>query len=154
MHKAFLEGAAVSQLAKVILFRQATAGYEPGGGEPDAIYDLDTNVGLYAVHAGTTQIRDRFGACSRTSALDLPPDWGTGNAEEDVRVMLEASTATEKRLVLFDLTTIDVQALGFRVVRLWSPDLLSLPLPSAPPLEHPRFADYGRAAHEAPHPYP
>ncbi len=153
MHKAFLEGAAVAQLAKVILFRQATSGQEPGIGDTQAMYDLDTNVAHYAVHADAMAIREKFGQCRRIAALDLPADRG-GGAANDVRTLTEAFAAVRKRLALFDLTTSDVQALGFRVVRLWSPDLLSLPLPSAPPLEHPRFAAYGGAGHEAPHPYP
>jgi hypothetical protein len=153
MHKAFLEGAAVAQLAKVILFRQATAGAAPGAADPDAIYDLDTNVGYYAVHADEAAILEKLTGCERRAALDLPAD-RDGAPADDVRTLLDAFAARRKRLVLLDLSTADVRALGFRVVRLWSPDLLALPLPSAPPLEHPRFADYGGAAHDAPHPYP
>ena len=153
MHKAFLEGAAVAQLAKVILFRQATAGQTPGESEPNGIYDLDTNVAHYAMHADEPAIRAKLTRCKRRAALDLPVDLA-GSVGDDVRTLVGAFAACGRRLVLLDLTTADVRALGFRVVRLWSPDLLSLPLPSAPPLEHPRFADYGGAAHEAPHPYP
>src|SRR5262249_26031513 len=130
-----------------------TTGRTPGEVDAHGIYDLDTNVAHYAVHADMPAIRERFGGCPRRAGLDLPADLGGGPAE-DVRTLLEACAARGKRFVLLDLTTDDVRALGFRVVRLWSPDLLSLPLPSAPPLEHPRFADYGGAAHEAPHPYP
>lgn len=153
MYKAFLEGAAVAQLAKVILFRQATSGQEPGAGDRDAIYDLDTNVARYAVHAEAAPAPEKLFGCPRKAALDLPLDRG-GDPEDDVRTLVDALVARGKRMVLFDLTTADVWALGFHVVRLWSPDLLCLPLPSAPPLEHPRFADYGGATHEAPHPYP
>jgi thiazole/oxazole-forming peptide maturase SagD family component len=153
LHKAFLEGAAVAQLAKVILFRQATAGETPGAAEPDAIFDLDTNVAHYAVHPDAPAIVDKLTGCERRAALDLPADLG-GTAAADVRLLLDAYVERGKRLVLLDLSTADVRALGFRVVRFWSPDLLALPLPSAPPLEHPRFADYGGAAHDAPHPYP
>jgi len=153
MHKAFLEGAAVAQLAKVILFRHATAGDVPGAADPDAIYDLDTNVAFYAVHSDEPAVVEKLTGCERRAALDLPADRGAGPAD-DARTLLDAFAERHKRLVLLDLSTADVRALGFRVVRLWSPDLLALPLPSAPPLEHPRFADYGGAAYDAPHPYP
>ena len=153
MHKAFLEGAAVAQLAKVILFRQATAGAVPGAADPGSIFDLDTNVAYYAVHADEPAIVEKLTGCERRAALDLPADLA-GTAAGDVRTLLDAFAKRNRRLVLLDLSTADVRALGFRVVRLWSPDLLALPLPSAPPLEHPRFADYGGAAHDAPHPYP
>jgi ribosomal protein S12 methylthiotransferase accessory factor len=56
--------------------------------------------------------------------------------------------------VLIDLTTPDIRDLGLRVLRVWSPDLLTLCLPSAPPLAHPRFGDYGGVGEEKPHPYP
>jgi len=39
--------------------------------------------------------------------------------------------ATGKRLAVLDLTTPDVADLGFTALRVWSPDTLSLPLPSA-----------------------
>jgi ribosomal protein S12 methylthiotransferase accessory factor len=153
MHKAFLEGAAVAQLAKVILFRQATTGATPGAADGGAIYDLDTNVAHYAVHSDEPAAVEKLSDCERRAALDLPAD-RVGTPADDVRTLLDAFADRAKHLVLLDLTTTDVRALGFRVIRLWSPDLLALPLPSAPPLEHPRFADYGGAAHDAPHPYP
>jgi hypothetical protein len=58
------------------------------------------------------------------------------------------------RLVTLDLTTPDLADLGFVVVRVWSPDTLSLALPSAPPTAHRRFGAYGGATHRDPHPYP
>jgi hypothetical protein len=69
-------------------------------------------------------------------------------------LLIDAFWKTGNELIGLDLTTGDVRDLGFRVVRLWSPDLLSLPLPSAPPLLHPRFNSYGGATDGAPHPYP
>jgi thiazole/oxazole-forming peptide maturase SagD family component len=154
MYKAFLEGAAVAQLAKVILFRQASAGVErPGDADPEAIFDLDSNVAYYAVHGDEAAIERKFGNVDVLAAGELPPD-GDGPPAEEVRRLVDGFRATGKRLVFLDLTTADVRELGFCVVRLWSPDLLSLPLPSAPPLAHPRFAAYGGAVYEAPHPYP
>jgi hypothetical protein len=56
--------------------------------------------------------------------------------------------------VQLDLTSADVRQLGFTILRVWSPDLISLCPPSMPPLAHVRFAAYGGAAHVRPHPYP
>jgi thiazole/oxazole-forming peptide maturase SagD family component len=151
MYHAFLEAAAVAQLAKVILFRRAME----GNGEeidPSAIYDLDTNVGYYALDAREA-IQRRFGEAGAVAESDLPPDIEEGTAR-DLRHLVDAFRDTGKELVFLDLTTRDVRDLGFCVVRFWSPDLLSLSLPSAPPLLHPRFAAYGGVTHEAPHPYP
>jgi thiazole/oxazole-forming peptide maturase SagD family component len=153
MYRAFLEAAAVAQLAKVILFRQMTMGLVPGSAEPDRIYDLDSNVGYYAAGSDGAAVADRFAGDDPVAASDLDDD-APGDAAAHVALLIEAIRATDKRLVFLDLTTSDVAQLGFCVVRLWSPDLLSLPLPSAPPLEHPRFLAYGGTAHDAPHPYP
>lgn len=153
MYRAFLEAAAVAQLAKVILFRRsledgAAAENEP---DPNAIYNLDANVGYYAMQERDV-IRARFGG-TQTAASDLPPDVDASTTE-DVRRLVAGFRDSGKELIFLDLTTTDIRSLGFCVVRLWSPDVLTLSLPSAPPVLHSRFADYGGVTHEAPHPYP
>ncbi|HVE77689.1 MAG TPA: YcaO-like family protein [Gemmatimonadaceae bacterium] len=154
MYKAFLEGVAVAQLAKVILFRQAVADAAGGrdGAPPTQFYDLDTNVAHYALR-GRDAIRAKFGDEPAVPPSTLPPDCDAG-AAGDVRHLVKAFADTGKELTFFDLTTQDIADLGFCVVRTWSPDLVSLPLPSAPPLMHPRFRAYGGVTNEAPHPYP
>lgn len=154
MYKAFLEGAAVAQLAKVNLFRQATSGTNAGHAEMDSIYDLDTNVAYYAVHSDAEAFRNKFGNRRPVAPLELPRDVGGAAADDDVRILVEGFRASAKRLVLLDLSTADIRELGFRVVRVWSPDVLPLSLPSAPMVEHARFGAYGGVTHEAPHPYP
>jgi thiazole/oxazole-forming peptide maturase SagD family component len=149
-YKAFLEAVAVAQLAKVILFRESVNG--SANGATGDIYDLDANVGLYA--SGKHEVlEERFGRGPASSSDELPPDVERG-AVGDVVHLVEGFRATGKELVLLDLTTPDVRELGFRALRVWSPDTLVLPLPSAPPLAHPRFDAYGGVANEAPHPYP
>jgi len=72
----------------------------------------------------------------------------------DLRHLVDGFAGTGKELVFLDLTTADIRDLGFYVVRVWSPDTISLSLPSAPPVMHPRFQAYGGIRNEAPHPYP
>jgi len=149
-YKAFLEAVAVAQLAKVILFRQSLNG---GTGIANGnIYDLDANVALYASGAHAV-LEERFGDGRATSSDELPPDAERGPAG-DLGHMVGGFRDAGKELVLLDLTTPDVRELGFRALRVWSPDCLVLPLPSAPPLAHPRFEAYGGVVNEAPHPYP
>jgi thiazole/oxazole-forming peptide maturase SagD family component len=154
MYKAFLEAAGVAQLAKVLLVRRAAEAAAPNGMgiHQDAMYDLDANVVHYALRPGAV-IDERFGAGTVTRPSDLPPDVHMSRAGE-LRLLVDAFARTNKDLVFLDLTSRDIKELGFCVVRLWSPDLLGLPLPSAPPLLHPRFEAYGGATNEAPHPYP
>ena len=153
MYNAFLESAAVVQLAKVNLFRQAMDRRLENGGDLDGghIYDLNSNVVRYAV-GEPGALRRRFEG-EVAAPADLPPDVRRGMAG-DVGHLLDAFRSSAKRLACLDLTTEDVRALGFRVVRVWSPDMLTLSLPDAPPALHPRFPAYGGFAREEPHPYP
>ncbi len=151
MYKAFLEGVAVAKLAKVNVFRQATEDV-PSVIDPSKIYDLDTNVAYYAVE-GQSTLRAKFGVGPGVSPSDLPEDLDSG-ITSDLRHLVEGFIGTEKELVFLDLTTTDIRDLGFCVVRVWSPDTISLSLPSAPPGMHPRFQAYSGITNEAPHPYP
>jgi hypothetical protein len=121
-------------------------------GEP-YIYDLDTNVAWYACGRGARIIEERFETADAISALDLPPDVDM-EADSTIRYLVAAFRKTGKDLYRWDLTMSDIADLGFAVERVWSPDTLSLPLPSAPQLCHRRFKQYGRITHGHPHPYP
>lgn len=149
MHKAYLEGVAVAQLAKVILFRQSMD-LDARPGPP--FYDLDSNVGHYATRPGV--VRRRFARAGRASADDLAPDSTAVGAPDAVRELVGGFSDSDKDLVALDLTTADIKTLGYCVVRTYSPDALALPLPSAPPLQHPRLQAYGGVACDNPHPYP
>jgi thiazole/oxazole-forming peptide maturase SagD family component len=154
LYRAFLEAAAVAQLAKVILFRQTAAGRSTadGGSIGGRIYDLDANVAYYA-QDDQKALRTAFsdGPCIGASALapDIEPyDIG------DVRYLVNCFRRAGREVVLLDLTTGDLSELGLHVLRVWSPDTLSLSLPSAPPLLHSRFDTYGGVGNDEPHPYP
>jgi len=153
IYNAFLEGVAVAQLAKVSLFRRAMDRRleTSGDGGSGHIYDLDSNVVRYAA-SEPGALGPRFDG-EPVPPSDLPPDVDLGVAG-DVAHLLDAFADTGKRLGSLELTTEDVRALGFRVVRVWSPDMLTLSLPDAPPALHPRFDAYGGFAREDPHPYP
>ena len=149
MAKAFLEGAAVAELAKVILFRHRVRDVRPRGAD---LYDLDENVGYYA-DENRDLLGERFTDRAPLAPSRLPPD-RAGQPLDDVEHLIAGFAGSEKELVVLDLTTPDVAELGFVALRTWSPDVLTLCLPSAPPLEHPRFAAYGGAVDVGPHPYP
>lgn len=149
MIKAFLEATAVAQLAKVILFRMTAEGQVP---RSTGLYDLDENVGFYAAD-DRELLRVKFPVGATVKSDQLPPDRGH-TPQADIEELIGCFSRSAKELVLLDLTTPDVADLGFVAVRTWSPDLLTLSLPSAPPLAHARFDAYGGAADVGPHPYP
>jgi thiazole/oxazole-forming peptide maturase SagD family component len=172
-YRALLEAVGVLQLARVALANAAVAGTGPagatgngatgngatgdgtGGGLPaeDAIYDLDSNVAYYAEGGGADILAAKFPGGHPIGEDALPPDW-SGPADAAAARLAEHLLAAGHRLYRRDLTTVDTASLGLVTERVWSPDLLALAMPSAPPLDHPRFAAYGGGTHSRPHPYP
>ncbi|MEW2342868.1 YcaO-like family protein [Streptomyces griseoaurantiacus] len=151
MYKSFLEGVGVRALATWTSVQERTSGTGPG---EEAIFDLESNVVLAASPEGARVVEERYGDCEEAGADDLPPDPEDRGAAHAVRRLVRAFHDTGKRLYAGDLTTVDAAALGFVVARFWSPDLLTLPLPSAPTAAHPRFAAYGGFRRHVPHPFP
>ncbi|MGH4035629.1 YcaO-like family protein [Actinomycetota bacterium Odt1-20B] len=149
MYRALLEAAGVQWLAAWVAVEQSQEG-TPDTGD---IYDLEGNVGLYATSNGARTVERRFAHHTETPASELPPD-DDRPVKEAVRGLVDAFQHTGKQLYFADLTTRDLRALGFHAMRVWSPDTVSLPLPSAVPAAHPRFADYGGFTDDVPHPYP
>jgi thiazole/oxazole-forming peptide maturase SagD family component len=155
MYKALLEALGIIQLAKVTLMNLAVAkpGSSPADIDPDGIFDLDTNVGYYALPGHGATIQEKFDSRSRQPAGELPDD-GPSDPADAVALLLDRFRALGLDLYGFDLTTPDVRTLGFQAHRVWSPQLLSLCMPSAPPAAHPRFGTFGGFRYVGPHPYP
>ncbi|HET9257383.1 MAG TPA: YcaO-like family protein, partial [Pseudonocardiaceae bacterium] len=160
MYRSLLEAAAVQWLALWVTVEEHAK--QPGGsaglpaptprGTAD-IYDLESNVGMYASVEGSALVERRYGDCDQAAASDLAPD-DPREPRQVIRDLVNAFRSTGKQLCWADLSTVDIIALGFTVTRVWSPDTLSLSLPGAPPRRHRRFAQYGGFRHDAPHPFP
>ncbi|MBE1493143.1 thiazole/oxazole-forming peptide maturase SagD family component [Amycolatopsis lexingtonensis] len=150
MYKAFLEAAGVRALATWAAVRD---GVDGRAAAEDGIFDLESNVVLAATPRGSEAVEARYGDSDEAAPGDLPPD-AEASPGEQARALVSAFHATGKRLFAADLTTTDIACLGFVVSRFWSPDLLTLPLPSAPAAAHPRFAAYRGFARHDPHPFP
>jgi hypothetical protein len=155
MYSALLEAVGVMQLAKKALIDRADA--EPdfvrARSTPDAIYDLDCNVMFYAMQDNAQFVDFKFNDKQSVPARELPADLQLDIQSENT-LLIQSFRLTGKQLFGLDLTTPDLADLGLTVTRVWSPDTISLSLPSAPPLRHRRFAAYGGASHTRPHPYP
>lgn len=81
-----------------------------------------------------------------------PTDPAPDSAEEELRQCLSAAADAGLTPVGFDLTTRDARDAGFRVTRVFVPELVSLHLPALPPKNHPRFRQF--AVTDKPHPFP
>lgn len=142
MYKALLEATTLSILS------------DDSESEDQLFLDLESNVSHYAKPEHAHVVEDRFAHCDTVNAADLPPDGSTEDLRVTVRRYVDAFRAAGKRLLYGDLSTPEVRHLGFHVLRVWSPDTLSLSLPGAPARLHPRYRDYGGFSHTHPHPYP
>ena len=157
LYKALLEAIGCVQLAKLTLVSRTLAGdplTSEDGLDPLAIYDLDTNVAYYALPDHAQYVEAKFRSADHVAASDLPADVHLETSAE-IDFLVEGFRKSRKELYHLELTTDDIRELGFVASRVWSPDTLSLSMPSAPPVDHPRFADYGGVdPHYQPHPYP
>lgn len=148
MYKAYLEAIGVIGFSRMIVFqKKQTYPVEP------YFYDLDANVGYYAMGNRNSFIQEKFPLNHTINALDLPPDIA-GNEAKQLYTLINSFKESNKELLFCDLTCIEAADLNVVVPRVWSPDTLSLCLPSAPWINHPRYLSYGGFTHEFPHPYP
>ncbi len=148
MYKAYLEVMGVVGLSRMVVFqKQMDYSNEPH------FYDLDNNVGYYALGYHFSMIEKKFPLDKVIYAMDLPSDI-QGNESKQLSILVSSFKKSNKELLFCDLTCLEAENLGFIVPRVWSPDTLSLCLPSAPWIQHPRYLSYGGVAHEFPHPYP
>ena len=155
MYKAFSESSGIYQLAKLIFLQELDSN---GGRVPKIdtkrIYDLDLNVVFYAQPQNAELLCARFRDCEHASASELSPD-PIAEPGPDIAQLITGFRETGKELLYYDLTTPDLADIGFYAIRVWSPDTISLSLPSAPPLGHHRLAAYGGTCDDpGVHPYP
>ena len=155
MYKALSESSGIYQLAKLVLLQEMQA---HGGRlqeiDTEKIYDLDMNVVFYAQKRNASSLMSRFqeGPTCHASEIPADPEAAPG---PDIARLVDDFARTDKELLYYDLTTTDLRQAGFYAVRVWSPDTISLSLPSAPVLGHRRLAAYGGVRCDAGiHPYP
>lgn len=156
MYKALLETIGSFGLCRTTLLESTADTVNGSWKAPDLdaarMFDLDANLVYCGFPAGAELVEKRFGEADPLSASDLPADSSMG-PEQEVAYLVGAFRDSGKELTFLDLTIPEVTEMGFVAVRAWSPDLLPLALPSAPPLNHPRFVAYGGAIHREVHPY-
>jgi len=154
MYKAFLETVASVGLARMVVFKgKYEIDKHNSSIEPESLYDLDRNVEYYGFGNKFERIEERFLNMPKMKATDLPADVEVTSLEQ-VNILVSSFKRSNKQLYFLDLTGIEERTLGFKVVRVWSPQILGLCLPSTPQTLHPRFADFGGIKHADPHPYP
>jgi thiazole/oxazole-forming peptide maturase SagD family component len=152
-YKAFLEASSVPHLAQMGCLGDTRVLRNEKPLDPTTIGDLDANVLYYSLPQNRPTVDRLFPRDQRVHASDLPDDF-QGDDADTTEQLLDRFRRNGMRLYHLDLTTPDVEDLGFVVRRIYSPDLLSLCLPSYPQAGHPRFKAYGGIKVVEPHPYP
>ena len=153
MYKSYLEAVGILALARLGLLREKYQNSTKNVLNEENMFDLDSNVNFYAKGGGFERIQQKFLLAKKTKASDLPLDL-PGDATDQVKQLVAPFTETQKSLFFVDLTSCELKELNLSSARLWTPELLSLCLPSAVPSHHPRFRKYGGVTHADPHPYP
>jgi thiazole/oxazole-forming peptide maturase SagD family component len=153
LYKAWLEAIGVANLVAINLLQAEIGQVDTPSDDGAEIYDLDSNVAWYAAGHGAERLRERF-TCGEPLGTSALPEDVCMEPASSVEYLVKSLLRTGKELYRWDLTPPDISELGLVVERVWSPDMISLPLPSAPPMLHSRFVAYGGVSHEFPHPYP
>lgn len=86
------------------------------GTDYDNVVRRDDHVRLYCSHTNAHLADFIFASDLRVSFKDIQSP-GSGDAKEDVRILLERINGVNQRVLLCDLTTPDVGELGLHVVR-------------------------------------
>lgn len=121
----------------------------------DNILDLDRNLALFAspAHKEITQpVIQRFYAESISlSSLD---NLSKGNPRKDLVYLLSSLKDISEKGIFLDITPPEVANIGYRVMRVYIPELFPLCLPSLPYGYHPRIIQFGGLSNTFPHPMP
>lgn len=147
MYKAFIEYIGTRYLSHTLAVLQEKHV------NPEVIQNLDDNVLYYALGHGTERVRMKFNPSRSIKDSEIPADI-IGNASDVINILLKSFANTGKHLAYIDFTNPESQQLGLVATKLWSPQLLTVPVPYAVPVKHTRFAVYGGVQHLDPHPYP
>ena len=153
MYKSMLEGLGVAQIAQHNLLKELKLNPKLKFHDKNMLFNLDKNIALYALPESREILDKKFSSAEDIDIKNIKPP-SKCSIEDEVNLLITSFKNGNKNLLFKDLTTVDIKDLGFYVLRVWSPDTLSLSLPDAPPLAHSRFLKYGGIGDVYPHPYP
>ncbi len=128
-------------------------------GEKDytKITDLDSNVSFYAEpnnQAVSLSLIKEITDPNRTIHIDDLPQVTSRKPDDQLQFTLKQLNKVSQYAVTTEITTPDIAELGFRVVKVFIPELNYMTLPSYPYTNHPRILSYGGVQNQYPHPLP
>lgn len=119
--------------------------------DPKRIFDLEANLLHYSKPAQFDDVQPLL-AGPITGIGSLGGDEGAMDESTELGHLLARLDQAGMTPIAVDVTTRDIEQVGWRVARVVIPELLDLSLPSLPPSRHPALVDHDLT--EKPHPYP
>lgn len=117
--------------------------------------DLDSNVALFASpengDAKRQVLRDMVG--SRTTLSSLK-SFATDDPTADTARLIRQLSKISEYGVYLDVTPPETRHRGWKVMRVFLPELVTMCVPGVPYSQHPRIQRYGGIRNEYPHPLP
>jgi thiazole/oxazole-forming peptide maturase SagD family component len=117
--------------------------------------DLDRNVSLFAspedADAKRRVIRDLVGG---RKVLSGYKSYDSGRPGADTARLIRQLSKHSEYGVYLDVTPPETRAHGWKVMRVFLPELVTMCVPGVPYGEHPRIKAYGGVRNEYPHPLP
>ncbi len=76
------------------------------------------------------------------------------NSNEELKAYIEGLKAISKYAVYTDMTPVEINDVGFKVMRVFIPELVQMSFPGMPYSKHPRVLAHGGINNDLPHPLP
>jgi thiazole/oxazole-forming peptide maturase SagD family component len=117
--------------------------------------DLDTNVAFFASPERAEEKRaiiDKM--ISGRSVLSGMKSYDTGDVPADTVRLAQQLASVSEYGVYLDVTAPETSSRGWKVMRVFFPELVSMCVPGVPYSEHPRIKAHGGIRNEYPHPLP
>jgi thiazole/oxazole-forming peptide maturase SagD family component len=123
--------------------------------EGSGFTDLDRNVAFFASPDDAAVKREVFRKMTgERKALSGMKSYDTGDVRADTaRLVRQLSTVSEYGVYL-DVTPPETRERGWKVMRVFIPELVTMCVPGVPYSEHPRLVAHGGIRNEYPHPLP
>jgi hypothetical protein len=120
------------------------------------ISNLDSNVAFYSSpdnYQLGIHLIDKL-TDSKLLRLNTLENYKDKNKEKNLMYLIKELMNISKYATAFNVTTPDIETLGFRVVKVFVPEMMFMSLPSYPYTNHPRMKKYGGVKNKYPHPLP
>jgi thiazole/oxazole-forming peptide maturase SagD family component len=123
---------------------------------PDATFtDLDRNVAFYASPDNAEQKKSSINKLvGGRKVLSGMKSHDSGDVNSDTARLIRQLSGVSEYGVFLDITPPETRNRGWKVMRVFLPELVTMCVPGVPYSEHPRFTAFGGIRNEYPHPLP